>query len=258
MNIGTRTLTHIGAAVLAAVLVSTGGAAIARPSAGPGATWGPVIDLALSQSQSRPGVVVDRAGNTTVVWRTLTAIIALRQNAAGVWGTPHRLGHGIAPKVGVDGAGTVTAIWTGSSPGSGCKRCGDRPPPAGRALVESGRRLRPGREPGLVGPRRVRGRPRGEPQRSGPGELAVGRGRLGRLARSGQVPPGRGHVARHRQPIPGRGPVAGVCHRQPRARHCLHAVRTGLRGAALHRRMESTQADRSARRATPGGDGRRR
>jgi hypothetical protein len=119
MSTRTRTATRLATAVLTAGLALTGAAAVARPAAQADARWGPVTDLALSQSQSRPAVVVDRGGSTTVVWRTLEAIIAIRQDAAGVWGTPHRLGHGTAPQVGVDGAGTVTAMWTRHLPGFG-------------------------------------------------------------------------------------------------------------------------------------------
>jgi len=45
--------------------------------------------------------------------------MAIRQNADGVWGDPHRLGRGTAPQAEVDGVGTVTAIWTRTLPGSG-------------------------------------------------------------------------------------------------------------------------------------------
>ena len=119
MAIGIRSRKSIGAAVVAAAVLATSGTVVAQPRARTAAAWGPVIDLAQSRSISRPDVVVDRAGTTTVVWRTLDAIIAIRQNAAGVWGDPKRLGRGTAPKAGVDGAGTVTAIWTRQLPGWG-------------------------------------------------------------------------------------------------------------------------------------------
>ncbi|MGZ6781034.1 MAG: hypothetical protein ACXVF1_00035 [Nocardioidaceae bacterium] len=122
----------VGAAVVAATLVATAGTAVAQPRARTAATWGPVIDLAQSRSISRPDVVVDRAGNTTVVWRTLDAVIAIRQSAAGVWGDPKRLGRGTAPKVGVDGAGTVTAVWTRQLPGWGPQVMAARRVPGGQ------------------------------------------------------------------------------------------------------------------------------
>jgi len=122
----------VGAAVATAALVVSSGTAVAVPRAQADATWGPVTDLALSPSISRPDVVVDQNGNTTVVWRTLAAIIAIRQNAAGVWGDPRRLGRGTAPEVGVDGAGTVTAVWTRQLAGQGPQVMTARRPVGGR------------------------------------------------------------------------------------------------------------------------------
>jgi len=119
MAVRTRVGLGACAVLVAAALVLPSGPALSQPrTAGP-ATWGPVIDLALSQSMGRPDVVVDGTGITTVVWRTSSAIIAIRQSAAGVWGQPKRLGRGNSPQVGVDGSGTVTAIWTRHLPGWG-------------------------------------------------------------------------------------------------------------------------------------------
>jgi hypothetical protein len=117
--IHTRVVQGACALLVAAALVLPSGSAASQPRPRGSAAWGPVIDLALSRSISRPDVVVDNLGNTTVLWRTLNAIIAIRQNAAGVWGQPTRLGQGTAPKVGVDGSGAVTAIWTRHIPGWG-------------------------------------------------------------------------------------------------------------------------------------------
>lgn len=119
------------ATVTATVTASSDAAVPARRSAAR-ATWGNVVDLAASPNLSRPHVVVDRAGGTTVGWRTQNAVVAIRQDAAGVWGDPHRLGNGTGPQVAVDRAGTVTAIWTRRLAGSGPQVMTARRPLGGR------------------------------------------------------------------------------------------------------------------------------
>ncbi len=113
-----RITSAVCASVLAAAMASVAGPAGAAP-AGRGSSWGPLVDLASSPSISRPDVVVGPRGAATVVWRTQNGVIALTRSPDGVWGTPHRLGNGIAPSVGIDGKGGVTVIWVRQLPDMG-------------------------------------------------------------------------------------------------------------------------------------------
>lgn len=103
-------------------------AALAAESAAR-AGWGPVTDLAASRSQSRPDVVVGPRGATTVLWRTQNAVVAVRRDPDGRWGAPRRLGNGTAPRLGVDGRGVVTAMWTRHLPDMGPQVMVARRPP---------------------------------------------------------------------------------------------------------------------------------
>lgn len=102
----------------AAMLLTTAPAGATAPT-GPALRWGPVVTLARLAPVSRPDVVVDAAGTTTVVWSASGTVTATRRPAGGRWGPHLTIGHGVSPEAGVDAHGTVTVAWTRQRAGFG-------------------------------------------------------------------------------------------------------------------------------------------
>lgn len=104
------------ALTLGAVLV---GPLLVAPVAAdqPAPVGGPVI--VLDDAGQQPAVVVDRSGNTTVVWATHWCrgpVLAVTRPAGGAWGAPERIGRGTSPQVAVDRRGDVTVVFETNPP----------------------------------------------------------------------------------------------------------------------------------------------
>jgi hypothetical protein len=105
----------LGAALVCAALVAATGPPAAFSAASPSEpTWGPIRVLGAGSSFA---VTVDATGHTTVVWSGEEGIRATRRGPNGHWSTSEVISRGTAnwdPEVGVDGRGSVTAIWKSS------------------------------------------------------------------------------------------------------------------------------------------------
>ena len=241
----------------AAMLLTTAPAGATAPT-GPALRWGPVVTLARLAPVSRPDVVVDAAGTTTVVWSASGTVTATRRPAGGRWGPHLTIGHGVSPEAGVDAHGTVTVAWTRQRAGFGPQVMAD-PTDRARRLADAGGDVGAGAQPGVHGPRRVPPRPRGRPVRGGRGQLAVGCRGLRGGAGPGEVPSGRRRVGPDRHPLPGRGEHPGLRRRRrrPRGRR-LRRERHRLRRTPSRGPVDRARGDRPSRRAAPARGGRRR
>jgi hypothetical protein len=81
--------------------------------------WGAPIALSRAGGdvQGEAGLAVDPAGNAVAVWTVAGGVVqaATREGASGTWSTPVDLSAGGAqpdPAVAIDGAGSVTAVWS--------------------------------------------------------------------------------------------------------------------------------------------------
>lgn len=124
----TRLVAGLAGVAAAALVAGLPGDATAATDA----SWGPVVDLAHGAHLSRPDVAVAGDGTETVVWRAGSSVTSRQKRPSGTWSAPKTLGHGTQPQVGVDGAGTVTALWVRHLPGWGPQVMTARRPAGGR------------------------------------------------------------------------------------------------------------------------------
>jgi hypothetical protein len=108
--------------LLATTLVAglTVGGTAAATAAGPAPTWQPTESVSADSFIQSHDVVVDRLGNTTVVWVNDRFVKARRQAPDGTWERTVVLGgvnganqslESLRMAAGVDGAGNVTVVW---------------------------------------------------------------------------------------------------------------------------------------------------
>jgi hypothetical protein len=104
------------AAVVPVALAAVGTLPVVGAQAAVG--WGPIVTISGPDTYSGARVAVDRKGNATAVWRAEPGgVWAARRVVGKGWRAPVRIGRGNDPRVGVDGAGVVTALWRGGAPG---------------------------------------------------------------------------------------------------------------------------------------------
>jgi hypothetical protein len=120
-------VTKASVAAACAGIVATTAATYGAPATTPSGTtsaeasagWGPVVTLLRRPQVSRPDVVVDAEGTTTVVWSASGSVTATRKPAGRTWGRRVVIGHGVAPQAGIDERGTVTVVWIRDREGFG-------------------------------------------------------------------------------------------------------------------------------------------